>query len=80
MTGWARLAVIAVVGLAVMGALTAALLALRSVLASHGYPLPPLIFIVAFLLLIGGVYGLAASLVMRETKKKGADEAKETDG
>lgn len=80
MTGWARLTIIAVVGLAIMGVLTAALIALRDVLGSHGYDIPPLVFIIVFFLLVGGVYGLAASLVMREVKRnKGSNTVERTD-
>ncbi len=48
---------------------TAGLFALRTLLTTLGYDVPPVVFIVSFFIVVGAVYGLAARLVVQEVKK-----------
>ena len=60
---------IVAVGVVAMLLSTAGLFALRTLLTEYGYDVPPVVFILTFLVVVGAAYGLAAKLVLREVKK-----------
>lgn len=67
---WARLALITVAGIVVMILLTASLFALRIVLASYGYDVPPLVFVISFFVIVGAAYSFAVKRVLHEVSAR----------
>lgn len=64
----ARLAVITILGLVLLALLTGVMYSLRYALGRLGYDVPPELFFVAFLAVLGGGYGYLASVVLREVR------------
>lgn len=64
-----RLTLVTLAGVIAAFLATAAFYSLRSWLVAHGYELPQIVYVGAFLAVLGGVYGAFAKLALREVQR-----------
>jgi len=70
MQSFARLSLIALVGVACVCLFVGALHLLRVLLGAYGYALPDLLFIALLLGGLGGIYGAFAKIILRRATAK----------
>lgn len=77
MKKYQRLVIIAVVGIATMFLLTWGLYALRDVLQANGYAVSLNLFLMIFVVVVGGMFSIGTHLAMREIRRLDAEKGSE---